>query len=452
MKHFNLKISFSLLIIITTLGSFSQGTWEIADVPTKQWLRSVFFVDSLYGWVAGHSGTMLNTTDGGDSWTVQDSQTENDIVDVFFLNRNLGWASSFNFSTSPYGTVILKTINGGEDWIQENYPEENIFMNCILFLDSLNGWMGGSPHALVCTNDGGMTWQQAQIDTATLAFFPVLSIQFYNENYGYASGGMHDIAGVIWRTWDGGEHWYVIDVSDAPADEVHALHLFDSLNVLGAGGDPDFGYGVGLIRTDDGGLNWDYEELEIQGNAFDLDFVTEAEVWAPLGPRRKFIYSIDGGVNWTSTHTPDSTVILDVCFADSLHGFAVGPDGAMLKYIPPVPVSVNELIPWGNDNHTLLQNFPNPFNTITNIRFLVLTPFNNSTPPDILPSYHHVQIKVYDVLGNEVAILVDEVLSSGEYNMPFYGSNLSAGIYFYQITIDYTTGAVVESHRMVKVQ
>ena len=136
----------------------------------------------------------------------------------------------------------MKTTNGGEDWVSEPYPEENIFINCVLFLDSLNGWMGGSPHALVRTTDGGLNWEQAEIDTTNLAFFPVLSIRFYNDdkNYGYACGGMFDIAGVTWRTSDGGEKWYPIDASDAPADEVHELHLYDSVRVMGAGGDPDF--------------------------------------------------------------------------------------------------------------------------------------------------------------------------------------------------------------------
>ena len=71
---------------------------------------------------------------------------------------------------------------------------------------------------------------------------------------------LFDIAGVIWRTWDGGDHWYAIDPLEAPADEVRGLHCFDSLTVMGAGGDPDFGFGVGIITTEDGGLNWDYDE------------------------------------------------------------------------------------------------------------------------------------------------------------------------------------------------
>ena len=56
----------------------------------------------------------------------------------------------------------------------------------MLFLDSLNGWMGADPRALAKTTDGGINWEQEKIDAVNLAFFPVLSIVFFNEQYGYA--------------------------------------------------------------------------------------------------------------------------------------------------------------------------------------------------------------------------------------------------------------------------
>ncbi len=415
---------------------FGQGTWDPIAVPTQQNLNSVYFTDSLTGWAVGDSGVIIHTIDGGESWIFQNSTTENDIVDVFFLNSNLGWASSFNYTVIPYGTIILKTINGGVDWVAEPYPEENIFMNTILFLDSLNGWMGGSPHALVNTTDGGIQWEQADIDTSTLAFFPVLSIQFYNEQYGYACGGIFDIAGVTWRTNNGGEKWYAIDGSDAPADEVHELYIFDSLHVMGAGGDPDFGYGVGMIRTLDGGYNWDYDEIGIQGNAFDIDFVNENEVWAPLGPQRKFIYSIDTGSTWTQMSTPDLTAIYDIIFPDSLHGFAVGDNGAMLKFMPGPILGVESMAAL-SDGVILYQNFPNPFTGNTTITFEI--------PPDKYDKLL-VQIRIFDLFGNEAATYSPEKVISGMYRVTFDGANFPNGMYFYQLTIG---DVVISSKRMI---
>lgn len=427
------------LFIQIQVSSFGQGTWERIESPIQQNLNSVCFTDSLTGWAAGDSGIIIHTTDGGDNWIIQDSKTENDIVKVFFLNSNLGWASSFNYTTTPYGTIILKTTNGGVDWVAEPYPDENIFINSVLFLDSLNGWMGGSPHALVNTTDGGINWHQANIDTSTLAFFPILSIQFYNEQYGYACGGIFDIAGVTWRTNDGGANWYAIDVADAPADEVHELYIFDSLHVMGAGGDPDFGYGVGIIRTLDGGYNWDYDEIGIQGNAFDIDFVNDAEVWAPLGPQRKFIYSVDTGSTWVDVPTPDSTAIFDVIFTDSLHGFAVGYNGAILRFTAAIPVG-NESKQTFPTGAILNQNFPNPFKGSTTIKFEIPADLQHNMP---------AQIKVFNMFGIEVAIFNLEKSVFGTNHVTFDGANFSGGIYYYQLTIG---KSVMASKRMILVK
>ncbi len=432
-KYFITIMLYGALIYPFSLA-FSQGTWETIDVPSTQNLHSIHFVDSLYGWVVGDSGTIIHTSDGGDSWVLQDSQTENEIVDVFFLNKNLGWASSFKFESLPYGTLLLKTIDGGQNWTNSLYPEENIFINCILMQDSLNGWMGGRPHTIVNTTNGGIDWQQADVDTSVLAFFPVLNIQFYDENYGYACGGMFDIAGVIWRTDNGGEKWYALDPAFAPADEVHQLHLYDSIHVMGAGGDPDFGYGVALMRTWDGGLDWDYEELGIQGNAFDLDFRTEAEAWCPLGPRRKLIYSLDSGTTWSQIITPDSVAIFDMTFPDSLHGYAVGQDGAFIRYIPPFQVNVDPTNKIQQGDILITQNYPNPFRLNTRIEF--------GLPSESLDQQNNLslvcksaEMTVFNALGNIVSIVVKRDLSPENYYLDFDASSLPAGVYYYHLSV-----------------
>ena len=321
------------LLSMIPFAGISQGSWELVGVPTSHHLRSVFFTDSLYGWAVGDTGTIIHTTDGGVSWVLKDAGTQNNIRHVFFLDRERGWASSWNFE-GFYGTLLLKTQDGGSNWTQVPYPDDYIFINCILFLDSLTGWMGGSPHALVKTTDGGQSWAQAAIDTNALAFFPVLNVYFYDELHGYACGGMFDIAGVTWSTSDGGALWHPIKTGEAPADEVHGMHLYGPDEVIGAGGDPEQGYGVAMIRTTNGGENWDYEELSMPGNAFDIDFRDENEAWAPLGPQQQLIYSLDAGDTWTRMPSPGNTAIFDMTFPDSMHGYAVGYNGAFLRYKP----------------------------------------------------------------------------------------------------------------------
>lgn len=79
----------------------------------------------------------------------------------------------------------------------------------------------------------------------------------------------------------------------------------------------------------------------------------------------------------------------------------------------------------------LSQNYPNPFNPSTIVRYQ-------------LPMASHISLKVYDVLGNEVAALVDEEKPAGSYEAEFNASQLSSGIYFYRLQ----AGSFIETKKM----
>lgn len=94
----------------------------------------------------------------------------------------------------------------------------------------------------------------------------------------------------------------------------------------------------------------------------------------------------------------------------------------------------------------LEQNYPNPFNPSTKIKFTI--PFVE-TPCD---ASLLVTLKVYDVLGSEIATLVNEELSSGEYEFEFDRSELTSGIYFYQLKatpIGGQAGNFVQTRKML---
>jgi hypothetical protein len=74
----------------------------------------------------------------------------------------------------------------------------------------------------------------------------------------------------------------------------------------------------------------------------------------------------------------------------------------------------------GSDFWTLLPSYPNPFNPTTQIRFTIA-------------NRELTIVKVYDLLGREVATLLNEVKEPGRYTVQFDGSNLSSGVYFYQL-------------------
>ncbi|NNG26251.1 MAG: T9SS type A sorting domain-containing protein [Ignavibacteriaceae bacterium] len=180
-----------------------------------------------------------------------------------------------------------------------------------------------------------------------------------------------------------------------------------------------------MIRTSDGGLSWDFESIGVLGIAWDLDFRNGNEAWSPLG--FELIYSLDAGSTWTSIPTPDSSLIFDIIFPDSLHGFAVGREGAIIKYNPPIINFVEKIDEDIPERFYLFQNYPNPFNPSTTISYSI-------------PSEGYVTLKVYDVLGNEVASLVDEQKHSGTFDVHYNASALSSGIYYYRlVTSEFTS-------------
>jgi hypothetical protein len=78
-------------------------------------------------------------------------------------------------------------------------------------------------------------------------------------------------------------------------------------------------------------------------------------------------------------------------------------------------------------SYSLYQNYPNPFNPSTKIRFEI--PLSKGGQRGL-----YSMLKVFDILGKEVATLVNEKLQPGTYEVTFDGSNLTSGIYFYKLT------------------
>jgi len=421
------KISSIVVIVLFSSFAIGQGHWEKISQPTDRVLKHVFFVDSLTGWCAGADGLIFHTTDGAVSWTEQNSTITTFIVDLFFLNGNLGWALSYR-NVLPFGTILLNTTNGGNEWIANAYPEDNVFMNAVFYFDSLNGWLGGSK--IASTTDGGLTWQDANIDSNLISGLPVLNFNFFSRQFGYACGGFLDLAGVIWRTTNFGENWSSAAVSP---DEVFDMFVFDSLNAITLSGDPEGFFGTGDIKSHDAGENWSYNELPLTALSFAIDFRTLTEGWSASG--FKFLFTLNSGETWEEMETPDSTVVFDLMFTDSLTGYAVGENGVVLKYIPPTVSVIDDgiMIP---EEIVLHQNYPNPFNPSTKIGFRIL-------------KFGFVSLIIYDVLGNEVATLIDEEKEAGSYEVVFSANDraneLTSGIYFFQLA----AGEYIQTKKMI---
>lgn len=149
------------------------------------------------------------------------------------------------------------------------------------------------------------------------------------------------------------------------------------------------------------------------------------------------LYSRDTGESWKKIFLPTSKIL-------SLNPRQIVTDIRNNIYISSkydtfgskAGVFMGELIKTGvisesdfliTQEFTLLQNYPNPFNPSTKIRYSIPTVGRD------LISTNKVVLKVYDVLGREVATLVNEEKQPGTYEVKFDGTNLPSGIYFYRL-------------------
>ena len=390
------------ILLMPSAEILSQTFWTSLPRPTYHNLRTLSFLDSLKGWAAGDSGTILRTTDGSRTWVHQNSGITKEIDNIFMVNERRGWAIAID---TTRGTIVLSTTNGGDAW--HNQPWVGEYFTSIYFSDSLVGWLGSASGRMVRTTNGGLTWTElGQFP------FPILNVKFFSPVYGFAMGGRWDAAGVMSRTTNAGVTWTAQSVAPDPVQD---LHCFDSLDIMGIFGGADF---VGIITTGNGGNTWATRSLSIPGQPLALAVRTHAEVWAPLGDARTYMYSLDSGATWTSLTTPDTTEVYDAVFTDEHTGYMVGSGGTVLKYS--LVTSIGEHQQSYPLQFVLHQNYPNPFNPATVIRYT-------------LPVTSFVNLKVYNVLGQEVATLVNEEMKPGSYDVTWEASNLSSGVYFYRL-------------------
>ena len=106
--------------------------------------------------------------------------------------------------------------------------------------------------------------------------------------------------------------------------------------------------------------------------------------------------------------------------------------GAIPTLIEPMNQSVTEF--------NLEQNYPNPFNPTTKIKFTIQSVIRDETNQS-----QFVNLKVYDILGNEIATLVNEQKPAGTYEVDFNAIGLTSGIYFYKLM----TGNFSQTKKMI---
>lgn len=410
----NFLLIFLLLAASISLNRNVCAEWIISVSPVNVNLRSCVMVTPSKGWATGDDGVIIHTSDGGTTFTQQFNPVNYYINDVCFVNERLGWIVANE--TFPGGSTIISTTNGGLNWTAEKFKDSTRLFRTIYFLDSLTGFLAGFGGAISKTTDCGKSWFSANVDTSTFSGFPINKISFADQNTGFAVGGYIDVAGIIWRTTDGGLNWSAGDYSPEP---FYDLLTTSNSNIIAAGG--DFEYGVQISITTDKGVTWTYNNLEIFGQAYSISSRTDNELWMALGYGENWAVTYNAGANWSTIPVQENVRLLAVDFADSLHGIAVGAEGVVYRYVHH-STSVFQESAISEPVSFHLKAYPNPFNPSTTLSFVV-----NSASV--------INLEIFSPAGRLMLKPVNEKrFDAGQHTIPINASDFPSGAYFARIT------------------
>jgi len=434
-----MKKLLSILVLFISTTSSITPQWYIQNQSPNEKLMSISFSDSNNGLVVGSdfnpAGTnyILTTTDGGTNWSTQTTSNPQNIYnrDVVYFNSQNIWMIAAGFY--DYGSRILKSTNGGIDWIEQLFKTYDFF-DALYFLDTNNGWVISNidslfnfTNALYSTSDGGISWIYQDCCGApfTGSYWDVF---FTNLNNGWVVGQ----SGLISHTTDGGLNWQRQDL--ASTNQFSGCYFIGEVGWVVGQSWSDFSGKI--FKTSNNGLNWIEQYCGVSKNLYSVFFIDTLKGFI-VAEDGIILKTTDGGQNWIQQSSGSTMHLKDIYFIDNNNGWVTGNGGTILHTTNGGVTFIEENESTSAPNNFMLsQNYPNPFNPSTKISWQA-------------PVSGWQTLKVYDVLGNEVATLVNEYRNAGSYEVEFKSSvgirQLANGVYFYQLK----AGDYLETKKMI---
>lgn len=446
-------------------------TWEKLQFDAGERFYSVHFINENLGYAGtrGPSG-LYKTTDGGQNWTPLNTgtgSTTSIIYDIKFLDDNTGlamyssgqvarttdggtswtpvsagWgaAAGYNIFIVDASTVyicgaggrISKSINGGASFAQlSSLGTATLYY--LHFFDANNGFVAASGGRLYKTTNGGATFSETQFPVTSIFY----SIKFVDSNIGWIAGA----SGNAFYTVDGGDNWTHSNLSVGSSQTVRDIEMADGrMWFVGTDGMIIRGYADPSVPVELTSFS-----ASVSGSNVSLNWMTASEINnSGFEIERSKVYpSADGQnsneVNWEKIGFVEGkgTVagISNYSFVDK--NLNTGVYSYRLKQIDFDGTfkyhNLSESIKIGApDRFELTQNYPNPFNPSTRIEYSI-------------PQTGLVTIKVYNVIGQQVAELVNEVKQAGTHRIEFDAYGLPSGVYMYKLS----SGNFVSTKKML---
>ncbi len=264
----------------------------------------------------------------------------------------------------------------------------------------------GEEGTILVSYDNGITWTPHTAGTASILFG--VSV---NDSTAVGVGGQ----GAIIMSVDGGAGWGLTILGQN-------IFFYSTSFPVGSTGwavGSSLANGNVIIRSTDYGFVWSAQQAPTTEQLFGVSFPSLTSGFA-AGTNGTIIYTTNGGHAWLSSISGTSQTLSAISFVDSVRGIVVGDGGTVLKASANGPVKVAAERNPGSDNFSLGQNYPNPFNPTTQIKY--------SIPEDGI-----VSLKVFNLIGQEIAQPVNGFDKAGEHQFSFNASNLPSGVYLYRL-------------------
>ena len=347
-------------------------------------------------------GGLYRSTNGGSSWVkIWDAYNSENVYPVF--------QTSNGYIFAGIDSGLYRSTNNGANWSKVSYLQ---YLNTY-YINS-NGYIflgaGSLYYGMYRSTDNGNTWHNVWFGGSVNCF----AVNSFGTIFAGTSGG-------IYRSTNDGSSWAEFGNLN---EQVNSLVIVSNSTMF-AGTRHN-----GLFKSTDFGNTWNniwsqFDEiidLEYNQTGYLFAVITYAGVYR----------STNQGINWTSFNTGLFNPLVFSIELNSNGYLFAGTYGAGVYKTINSTIGVETISNEIPKEYSLSQNYPNPFNPITKIKFS-------------LPKSSYVFLKVFDVSGKEIEILVNKNLSAGIYETEWDGSNYSSGVYFYRLK----TGDYIVTKRMV---
>ena len=393
----------SAQLVLGLASVFAQSPfWQQTPLQTQS---IIALVASKSGFVfaADYNGTgVYRSSDNGNTWVKVDSNLTN------LWMRSLAIDSSGNVYAGSWG--IYKSTDNGITW---TYPDTGLPQTDILsIIVAHRGYLFATPagEGIFRSTDHGASWDPVNVGLTNLGHF-ILSLAVDTAGDILAGTG-----GGLFQSTNDGESWKRMSLDSTSA--------VSPLLVLPNGWIYAGTSALGLCRSTDNGFSWETINMD---NDFRAIAIAPSRQLFAAADDLGVSTSKDDGDTWTQINA-GLTLSAKWAPTDFIWCLTVSPDGyifagayqdGVFRSIQAV-TSVRQMANSAPESFQLRQNYPNPFNPSTLISYQLASP-------------DYVTLKVYDVLGREVATLVDERQTAGNHSITLSAATLPSGVYFYRL-------------------